>query len=90
MPSSIGTEPPDRLVPDAAGHEGHAGGVTEPHGLHDFVLRLGEHHRPRPGAEGGQPVALVGRQRGRAREQPVGRVEPCEIRQQIGHDARPL
>ena len=73
-----------------AGHEGHAGGMTETHGLHDFGLRLRQHHGARPGAEGREPVALVRRQRGRARQQPVGRVEPSEIRQQIGHDARPL
>ena len=88
MPSSIGTEPPDRLVPEPRATNGTPAAWHSRTVCTTSAFDLGQHHGPGPGAECGQPVALVGRQRAGAREQPVGRVEPREIRQQIGHDAR--
>ena len=90
MPSSSGTEPPDRLVPVPRATNGTPAPWHSRTVLDDLGLRFGEDHRARPGAKRGQAVALVRRQRGRAGQQPVGRVDPRKVRQQIGHDARSL
>ena len=73
-----------------ARHERHAAGVAQPHRVHDVLRRLGQHHRERPGAKGREAVALVRRERGRARQQPVGRIEPCQGGEHVSHGTRPL
>ena len=50
MPSSIGTAPPDRLVPLPRAMNGTRDVVAEPDGLDDFVGRFGKDDGARPGA----------------------------------------
>ena len=66
----------------AAGHERHARRMTGAHGLDDLVGRFGEHHGTRPRAVGRQAIGLVGGQRAGARQQPIGRNESRERREE--------
>ena len=83
MPSSIGHGAARQAGAAAARHERDARRVAQPHGVDDLVGGFGEDDGARASAVGRQPIGFVGRQRARAGEQPVGRNQAAERRQQV-------
>ncbi len=56
MPSSTGSEPPDRLVPLPRATNGTRGVVAQPDGLDDLVGGFGEDHGARAAPVGRQSI----------------------------------
>ena len=72
MPSSIGTAPPERLVPLPRAMNGTRRVMTQPDDLDDLVAGFRQDDRARPRAEGRQAVGFVRRQRAGMRQQSLG------------------
>ncbi len=87
IPSSIGTAPPDRLVPLPRAMNGTPAAVAQADGLDHVLRRFGDDDGPRPRAERREAVRLVGGERAWSSQKAIGWHQPGEIvkKRCVGH-----
>ncbi len=78
IPSSMGSDPPHRLVPLPRATKGDLVPMAQIDRLDDLALSLGEHHRRRTAAKGRESIRLVRHEVAGFRQKPVGWVQPTQ------------